>query len=58
MELLKLEIKKLKYNLVSTKSSLDYSISRINAFKKQVESNKIYLEGLKQELQLRRKNNT
>ena len=52
MELLKLEIKKLKSNLISSKSSLDHSISRINAFKKQIESNKIYLEGLKQELQL------
>ncbi len=52
MELLKMETKNLEYNLVSSKSSYDYSLSRINAFKKQIESNKIYLEGLKQELQL------
>ena len=38
--------------MISTKSTYDYSQSRINAYKKQVESNKIYLEGLKQELQL------
>tara|TARA_B100000287_G_C20673566_1_gene794332 strand:- start:4736 stop:6097 length:1362 start_codon:yes stop_codon:yes gene_type:complete len=51
-ELLKLESRNLEYNLVSTKSTYDYSQSRINAYKKQIESNKIYLEGLKQELQL------
>ena len=38
--------------MISTKSTYDYSQSRINAYKKQIESNKIYLEGLKQELQL------
>ena len=38
--------------MITSKSSLDYSLSKINAFKKQIESNKIYLEGLKQELQL------
>ncbi len=52
IELLKLESKILESNLIATKSSLDYSLSKINAFKKQIESNKIYLEGLKQELQL------
>ena len=52
IELLKLESKILESNLVTSKSSLDYSLSKINAFKKQIESNKIYLEGLKQELQL------
>ena len=51
-ELFKLESRNLEYNLVSTKSTYDYSLSRINAYKKQIESNKIYLEGLKQELQL------
>ena len=52
IELLKLEKKILESNLIASKSSLDYSLSKINAFKKQIESNKIYLEGLKQELQL------
>ena len=52
IELLKLESKILESNLTTSKSSLDYSLSKINAFKKQIESNKIYLEGLKQELQL------
>jgi TolC family type I secretion outer membrane protein len=52
IELLKLEKKNLESNLITSKSSLDYSFSKINALKKQIESNKIYLEGLKQELQL------
>merc|ERR1711991_261445 len=52
IELLKLESNILESNLITSKSSLDYSLSKINAFKKQIESNKIYLEGLKQELQL------
>ncbi len=51
-ELLKLEKKKFDYNIVSSKSTFDYSLSRIKAFKKQIDSNKIYLDGLKQELQL------
>jgi len=51
-ELLKMENQEVEYNVVSSKSSLDYSISRINAYKKQIESNKIYLDGLSQELQL------
>ena len=52
IELLKLESKILESNLTTSKSSRDYSLSKIKAFKKQIESNKIYLEGLKQELQL------
>lgn len=51
-EMLILESKKLDYNILSSKSSFDYALSKIKAFKKQIESNKIYLEGLKQELQL------
>ena len=47
-----MENQEVEYNVVSSKSSLDYSISRINAYKKQIESNKIYLDGLSQELQL------
>ena len=39
-------------NLVSSNSSYNYSLSRIKAYKKQIQSNKIYLDGLKQELQL------
>ncbi len=52
IELLKLESKLLKSSIITSKSSLDYSLSKIKAFNKQIESNKIYLEGLKQELQL------
>ncbi len=51
-ELLKLETENLAASIVSSKSSYDYSYSRINAYKKQIESNKIYLDGLKQEFQL------
>ena len=51
-ELLKLEKKKFDYNIVASKSTFDYTLSRIKAFQKQIDSNKIYLEGLKQELQL------
>lgn len=51
-ELLKLETENLTANIVSSKSSYDYSFSRIIAYKKQIESNKIYLDGLKQEFQL------
>ena len=51
-ELLKLETENLTANIVSSKSSYDYSFSRILAYKKQIESNKIYLDGLKQEFQL------
>ena len=38
IELLKLESKILQSNLITSKSSLDYSLSKINAFKKQIES--------------------
>ena len=51
-ELLKLETVNLTASIVSSKSSYDYSFSRIIAYKKQIESNKIYLDGLKQEFQL------
>jgi outer membrane protein TolC len=51
-ELLKLETENLAASIVSSKSSYDYSFSRIIAYKKQIESNKIYLDGLKQEFQL------
>ena len=51
-ELLRLENENLAANLFSANSSYDYSLSRINAYKKQIKSNKIYLEGLKQEFQL------
>ena len=51
-ELLKLETENLTASIVSSKSSYDYSFSRIIAYKKQIESNKIYLDGLKQEFQL------
>ena len=42
----------IKFNLVSSKSSYDYSYSKISAYKKQIESNKIYLDGVYQEMQL------
>ncbi len=51
-ELLKMESQEIEYGVVSSKSSFDYSLSRINAYKKQIESNKIYLDGINQELQL------
>jgi len=51
-ELLNQHIKEVEYNLVSAISSYDYSFSRIGAYKKQIKSNKIFLEGLKQELLL------
>ncbi len=51
-ELLKLETENLAASIISSKSSYDYSFSRIIAYKKQIESNKIYLDGLKQEFQL------
>ncbi len=40
------------FNLISSKSAYDYSYSKISAYKKQIESNKIYLDGLRQEMQL------
>ena len=42
----------ISYNLVSSKSLFDNSLSKIVAYEKQIKSNKIYLEGLKQEMQL------
>ena len=51
-ELLKLENENLIANLISSNSSHNYSLSRIEAYKKQIHSNKIYLDGLKQEFQL------
>ena len=51
-QLLKLEKEKLLFNLISSKSSYDHSQSKILAYDTQIESNKIYLEGLRQEMQL------
>ena len=51
-ELLKQEKEEILFNLVSSKSSYDHSQSKIVAYNKQIESNKIYLEGLRQEMQL------
>ena len=51
-ELLNQTKKEIEYNLVSEMSSFEYSLSRIKAYKKQIKSNKIFLDGLKQELQL------
>ena len=51
-ELLRLENENLVANLISSNSSYNYSLSRIEAYKKQIQSNKIYLDGLKQEFQL------
>lgn len=49
-------LKKIKdevsYNLISSISIFDNSLSKISAYKKQIKSNKIYLDGLKQEMQL------
>ena len=49
-------LKKMKdeisYNLISSKSLFDNSLSKITAYKKQIKSNNIYLDGLKQEMQL------
>ena len=51
-ELLRSEHENLTANLISSNSSYNYSLSRIKAYEKQIESNKIYLNGLKQEFQL------
>ena len=51
-ELLRLENDNLIASLISSNSSHNYSYSRIVAYKKQIQSNKIYLDGLKQEFQL------
>ena len=50
-EFLRLENENLVANLLAH-SSYNYSLSRIEAYKKQIQSNKIYLDGLKQEFQL------
>ena len=51
-ELLRMEHENLVANLISSNSSYNYSLSRIKAYEKQIQSNKIYLDGLKQEFQL------
>ena len=51
-ELLNQNIKEVEFNIISSLSSLNSSFSRIEAYEKQIESNKIFLEGLKQELLL------
>lgn len=51
-QLLKQIKDEVKYNITSSKSSYDYSHTKIVAYKKQIESNKIYLDGLAQEMQL------
>ena len=40
------------FKLISSKSSYDFSYAKISAYQKQIESNKIYLDGLRQEMQL------
>ena len=45
-----MKINELKYNLTFSWSSYNSSLSKINAYKKQIEANNISLEGLKQEL--------
>ncbi len=49
-------LKKIKdevsYNLISSVAIFDNSLSKIEAYKKQIKSNKIYLDGLRQEMQL------
>ena len=47
-----MEHENLTANLISSNSSYNYSLSRIKAYEKQIQSNKIYLDGLKQEFQL------
>ncbi|MBF91913.1 MAG: hypothetical protein CMP34_03800 [Rickettsiales bacterium] len=51
-ELLSQNMKEIEFNIVSSFSSLNSSFSRIEAYEKQIESNIIFLEGLKQELLL------
>ena len=41
-----------EFNITSSVSSYDHSYSKIKAYEKQIKSNKIYLEGLRQEMQL------
>ena len=51
-QLLRQVKEEIKFNITSSISSYDHSYSKIKAYKKQIESNKIYLEGLRQEMQL------
>ncbi len=51
-ELLNQKLKQVEFNLVSSISNFNYSFSRIEAYEKQIKSNKIFLDGLKQELLL------
>mgnify|MGYP001445646833 FL=1 len=51
-QLLRQVKEEIEFNITSSISSYDHSYSKINAYKKQIESNKIYLEGLRQEMQL------
>ena len=49
-ELKKIKLNELKYNLTFSWSSYNSSISKIKAYKEQIEANNKFLEGLKQEL--------
>ncbi len=51
-ELYKQYKNEIEYNLISSISSYNYSYAMIEAYRKQIESNKIFLEGLEQELLL------
>ena len=51
-QLLKQVRDEINFNITSSKSSYDYSYTKISAYKKQIQSNKIYLDGLRQEMQL------
>ncbi len=51
-QLLRQVKEEIEFNITSSISSYDHSSSKIKAYKKQIESNKIYLEGLRQEMQL------
>ncbi len=50
--LLKKVKNQVSYSLISSKSIFDNSLSKISAYEQQIKSNKIYIEGLKQEMQL------
>ncbi len=51
-ELLNQKLKQVEFNLVASISNFNYSFSRIEAYEKQINSNKIFLDGLRQELLL------
>ena len=51
-QLLRQVKEEVEFNITSSVSSYDHSYSKIKAYKKQIKSNKIYLEGLRQEMQL------